>query len=190
MPPWLSIHPVRVLAAFAVTAALLFGARTAWQARQVDRPLLAALEAVPGVEAVRAGRTAGVRVFEVTLGPVTDLQRTYRALDRTIADRLGAPATAYRLTVRDDRDEALEAVFFRIHFAVYEAAARSTFTDLAAVVAALDPADGVDRAEVRVDGRRIYLQLHRGDRYLYEVVPRTSPGAGASGGAPESEGPP
>lgn len=183
MVPWLRIHPVRMLAAFLLTAALLFGAKTAWQARHVEQPLRSAVLGVPGVELVVAGRVAGTRVFQVTLGPVSDLQTTYLAVDRAIAAGLGDSRDGYRITLVDARDEALEQAFVAIHFALYEAAARHTFTELAAAVAALGPEDGVERAAVRVDAHHIYLQLHRGDRHLYAVVPRSPGAAGPAGGA-------
>ncbi len=167
-------------ASFLVAATVITGAHFAWRTGAVQRPLESALLQVPGVESVEVRGKRGTQIITVTLGPVPDLAATYQSVVATIEDSL--PRDDYRLEVLDRRDPVLDEIYHRLHFSLMEAAQRGTFSAMADTVARETDRAGLDLARVSVDHHRIYLQLHLGEAYRYDVVPRLNTDAGAQGG--------
>ncbi|MBX6377424.1 MAG: hypothetical protein IRY95_02650 [Clostridia bacterium] len=170
-----------VLAAFVAGVALLFGGQRLYEARQVDAPLQAAFDRLDVVESFAVRRAEGGYVIEVTLKDVPNLREAYLAVDREAAALLGR--VPYHIVVRDRRDPALVDAFYRLHYAVEEAIATGRFTVLADNLSKEGARLGLDRTAAWVDERFVYLQLHRGDHYLYDLRPRQSSVAKGDGEA-------
>ncbi len=168
----------RVAAAFIVTFCALAGGRTAAYHLQVERPVAAYLAGQPDVVEYRLARDASRLEVAVRLADVRDVQSAYERLEAGLAE--AARGTEVRLALEDARTEELASVYRRIRLCIEEAISRGTFRDMAAAVDSEAERAGLDRWGVYVDSSRVYVQLHMGASYLYDVIPRDR-GLGAAG---------
>lgn len=170
----------KVIVAFLVTFAILTGGRIAAYHVQVERPMEAFLRSRADVAAwqiMPATGSASDLEVRVKLKDVRDLQAAYLQIQDGITRATGRVS---RLIIEDTRTGQLSDAYRRMRFAVEEAMARGTFRDMAKAIDALAAEAGLERWNVYVDSRNVYLQLHEGAHYLYEVIPRKD--ATASGG--------
>lgn len=159
-----------VAISLALSLAVLFGARWLLFTQMVAGPMTRLLTALPTVARFETFRLGGVQVVRLEVADVPDLALAYVDLYRGIGGILGT--APYRLEITDRRSPALQEALYRISPLVQEAMATGQFSLLQPRLAAESRNLGVDRARVVVDGERVYLQLHRGSEYLYEVFPR------------------
>lgn len=173
-----------VVASLLVTLGVLVAGSYAVRAATQDGPLGAFLSDQPAVRSFRIEASgAGGRRITVALGDVPDLGQAYRDLDAGIERALGN--RPYTLVVRDRRTPALAEVFYRVNPLVQEALATGKYANLVAQVESRALGRGADRVRVSLDGERVYVQLHAGADYLYEVLRRPDavrPVPAASGG--------
>ncbi|NLG80752.1 MAG: hypothetical protein GX492_13170 [Firmicutes bacterium] len=163
----------KIILAFLVTFGILTGGRIAAYHVQVERPLESFLREHPDVvdwRLVRGG-SAGLEV-RVRLREVGDIQATYMDLCDGLARAAGRMPV---LVIQDGRTRELSATYRRMRFAVEEAIARGTFQEMAKAIDSEAKEAGLDRWGVYVDSGNVYLQLHKGGHYLYEVIPRHEP---------------
>lgn len=165
----------RLLISVTATFALLVLSFTLIERQSIDRPLIAALSARPGVQRVELSKRDGVTAVRVGLGRVDNLQQEYEAIERAAQEVRGLGP--FRVELDDARDPALEKALYRLHFALQEANATGRFTKMAADLKAAAQNEGIEEPRVYVSADRIYVSLYRGDHYLYEVLPRTRPAA-------------
>lgn len=160
-----------VAVALVVTLGILLGGQYLFRRERVDRPLLEQYKEISAVESASIRDEQGRKVIELQLGEVDDLAKSYRDIEA--ASRNFLEKDSYRLVIVDKRDRGLEDVYYRMHFSLEEAIATGRFTDMADRVGTIAGSSDLDRYRLSVDGQRLYLQLHRGDRYLYAVLERS-----------------
>ncbi len=168
---------------FCVVLAILTGGRVAAYHVQVERPLVAFLSQRPEVLEHSLTRTPPGVEIRVRLADVPNLQSAYAGLRSGLARAAGS--TPWRLVLGDARSGELERVHRRVRLAIEEAVSRGTFREMAACIDELAGAAGLDRWDVYVDSRYVYVQLHKDGRYLYDVVPRPGVSAPQDDGARE-----
>lgn len=162
------------VAAFALATALLLASLARvhdWQS--LGRPLERLLAGRPEVLSYRVAERDGVAEVTVTLADVPNLRETYLQLESALAAELDRP---FRLRVEGRPDARLQADLYALHYHVFDALARGGFADAARRLQDEGRRRGLDRVGFYVDERFAYLQLHRGDRYLYAVWPRAAGG--------------
>jgi len=159
-----------VMLAGGVTLGVLVAGNYAWSRFSVEKPLDQTLRALPGVVEVDMAHQGGVNIIDVTIAEVPDLSKTYGEIDRAVSSRM-APGT-YRLELSDARDAYLEDLYHRIHFDIAEAVATGAFGQAAARFEQTAREAGLDRWKMWVTNDRIYIQLHRHDAYLYQIIER------------------
>jgi hypothetical protein len=106
----------------------------------------------------------------VTAAEVEDLQALYTRLYATAQSKLD-PRTL-ELVVKDNRNEQLSKAYDDVRFYVLEAAATGRFSILQDKPAELAASWNLSRVRVTADANFIYIQLHDGPHYLYDIVPR------------------
>ncbi|MGB9660544.1 MAG: hypothetical protein ACPL5F_00815 [Moorellaceae bacterium] len=168
-----------VLVACLLSAGVLLGGQHVYREFFVQRPLMETLRAEKGVQGVRLERTGNTEKVMVELEPVDSLKQTYLRLEQLL--HRFYPDGKVELIVVDHRSPALEQVWGRCQFAVYEAAVRGNFTTMAEEVEKETQEQGV-KLKLDVDRGHIYVALFQGSSYLYEIVPRETPGRGEDGG--------
>lgn len=174
------LHLWRVVAAAAVTLALLAGFGAWSGSRSNDASLATALAAHPQVADVTVESAGGELQAVVNLGPVPNLREAYLEISRRAEAAAQGRPVALRVT--DRRSPQLLADYYALHYYVAEAMARGTFPETAQSLLDAGSERGLDHVGFYVDPDRIYLQLHRGDDYLYEIIPRNGSQPGATGG--------
>lgn len=153
---------------------LLFGMERLYTFTRIDQPLARFLSAREEVKSFEVRQMGGRVVVRVTLGPVANLRETYVDLEKGIAAIFGA--RPFAIEVVDNRTERLLRDYYELHYALQEALATGRFTEMERKVAQAAQRGGLTRAAVYVDTDYLYIQLQRGDRYLYELVPRHADG--------------
>lgn len=169
-----------ILLALAGGLAALFALAQVYRYSRVDQPLAHFLSQRRDVASFRLAEVGGEVELRVRLGRVDNLRETYLALDQGVRAILGN--RPFRLVVEDERDQRLVEDYYRLHYLIQEGLATGRFTEMAAGVEARARELGLDEARVFVDVDRLFVQLRRGDRYLYEVIARRPAAPGAAGG--------
>lgn len=172
---WHGLRIPVVAVVLVLTLAVLLGGTYVYRRQTETSPLTRQSAAVEGVLAVATGRNGAVTELKVDLAAVADLRQTYRTLEG-VAEGF-VPRERLRLVLADRRTPELEALYHRVHYLVYEAAVRGTYSQLGQVEVMLS---GEERlARVTVDERFVYVQIHdRDGAYLYELVPLARTGGG------------
>lgn len=160
-----------------LTLGLLMGATYAAQLATVHRPLARVLEERPEVQWYQIVRRSGGTTITVQLGATSDLAAVYRELQADVRRVSGGDSV--RLVISDRRNDQLAAVYHELHFAIQEALANGSYSRLAEAAQALATQAGLENHRITVDNDYVYVQLHRGEHYLYEVIERRPGGAGS-----------
>lgn len=160
----------KVILAFLVTFGVLTGGRIAAYHVQVERPLEAFLRQRPDVVNWSLVRGASsTPEVHVRLREVGDIQAAYLGLREGLVQATGRSPV---IVIEDARTQELVGAYRRMRLAVEEAVARGTFQEMARSIDSEARQARLDRWGVYVDSSHVYLQLHKGGRYLYEVIPR------------------
>jgi len=144
----------------------------------VKKPLEKAISSDPDVLWVRIDDRGGQTVLEVALGPVSDLSQTYTRLYNTAGRFLDAEELDLRIA--DKRDPHLEELYKAIHYYLEEASIRGNFGTMIEKCREILEADQSVDYDVTVDHERIYVQMVKGENYLYEVIARVKDGRGGA----------
>lgn len=164
--------PIVVLA-LAAGLALLLGLQQVYKYSRVDQPLSHFYSTRKEVARVRVDELGNRVVVRVTLGSVANLRETYKGLEEGTRNVL--EFYPFELKITDKRDARLVDDFYKLHYILEEGLATGRFTEMSAAFRDAAQGLGLDEARVFVDGDRLYVQLRRGDRYLYELLPRSQP---------------
>lgn len=149
----------------------LLGLNYAYQYSRVDQPLNRYFAQRADVREFHINERGGRLEISVSLQrPVSNLREAYLSLEKGVGDVLGN--RRFRLNIVDNRDARLLDDYYRLHYSLQEALSTGQFSAMAMAVSDQGSALGLDEARVFVDERYLYLQLRRGDRYLYERLPR------------------
>lgn len=156
---------VSVLGLAILTESLVHG-------RQVTSPLVSTLQTVPGVTDARVDGRGKSTAVHVHLADGIDLITVFPQLI-AIKERYLGPGMG-NLHVSDARNEKLTRVYYDLRFQIEEALATGHFTRMASEVAEAALMYSLTDHHIFMDSDNVYLQLHQGEAYLYEVVPRRS----------------
>lgn len=159
-----------VVAAFAVTAAVVFGLQWAVKRYQVEQPLLRAAERVEGVRRAELSFAGGRPTLVVTLGSPRDFRTTYQQLEGLVQGAFGEGAG--RVMLRDNRTGRLSQALYEINFAVQEGLATGRFTEMRKAVEGEAKRLKLSRPYLWAEDDRVYLGLRDGQAALYAVVER------------------
>lgn len=161
--------PVIVIAAL-LTLVLLFGFNVFYREVRIEKPLLDGVKQVKEVKDLKLFNRDGKQVLRVRLGEVADLQRTYIAVREKAGQVFGS--RPYLIEIVDNPSPELEKIYYNLQFPLQEALVRGNFTEMKKAVEAETAPSGVE-ARVYIDQENLYLQLKKGDHYLYRIFPRS-----------------
>lgn len=165
----------RVIIAFLVVASLLFGGEKLLEYQRVENPVLSGVKNIPGVVEARLVNTSNGMTLEVKLQGVTDLAKTYQAIQDKV-EPLGNRLTS--VDIRDSRTQELSDALHDLHFAIQEGIATGHFQNMADQVQALAQKSGVKISYLTVTGDGVYVTLAEKGHYLYAIYPRPETVAG------------
>jgi hypothetical protein len=160
-------RPLVALFALALTLSVLFGGWMVYRSYGIVKPVQDALSHLPYVAAVHISPNDTAHSVEVALKPVNDLGAAYREILKIVQRYMGA-GTAISIT--DQRSNALSTLYENEQPMIFEAIAKKNYTELVRQIAADSRHFGV-QGKVTMDQNNIYIQLKKGENYLYDVVP-------------------
>jgi transposase len=112
---------------------------------------------------------SGLEIY-VNPAETSDFKKTYQQVNHNIMNTM--QKKPYQLIIVDNRDDVLRKVFYKSQFIIYQAISRGSFQDMAFEIDKLAKTAGVE-AWLYIDQKNIYIHLKRGNRNLYEVIPRS-----------------
>jgi hypothetical protein len=178
---WNGIKVHIVALALLVGLGVLWGGQWAYKRYNYERPLTRVLAENKDIASYKIIEEGPEPQVEVRLKQVEDLQETYLDLQQSVAQSVNGKAV--KLTIQDDRDQVLEGVGDGVRLAAYEALERGNFVEMAGYIRSSAAGAGA-QARVFLDGERLYIQIDHGDKYLYDIIPRT----GRTGDAASANG--
>lgn len=161
-----------IVIAVVVTLALLFGIKFVNERFNIEKPLFKLYSETELVLKPSLERQGEITTISLTLKKTDNLFQAYRQINRETEKVLGD--SKFEFKIEDNRSQALEDAFRSSQFVVYEALAKGNYTLIPAEVKKHAEAIGAD-ARVYIDQENIYISLYKGDKYLYEVIPRKNP---------------
>lgn len=162
------IRIVPVFVVLAVALSVLFGGWELYRNFGLVRPLEDTLlqdSAVKRVETIVQGSD---REIKIEMKPVADLQVTYEALEEKVYHSLGTKQV--KIDLLDTRDEGLKTFYRDLQPTLYAGIAQGDFPTMIQRVRAVADKAGVE-SNLSMNDRYIFVQLEKGDHYLYEVLP-------------------
>ncbi len=160
----------RTALVFIVTLLVLYGGKAASYSLQVRKPLDEFFSQQAEVINYTVGQCKDGLCVSVELGDVEDIQSQYVQLWAGIAEATGRIPGS--LSIVDRRNRELEGTFRHMRIHIEEALCRGSFYTMSQAIAEKAEEAGLDRWDVGVDSDYIYVQLHKGGSYLYEIIPR------------------
>ncbi|GAW91542.1 hypothetical protein [Calderihabitans maritimus] len=164
--------PVIILTAI-LTFGLLLGGQWLYTHYQVEQPLAAQLERVNGVDDYYIQKKNAKLLVSVSLAPVNNLMHTYREIEQAVREVF--PGKSIELIVKDRRNKLLERAWYESQFAVHQAVAQGSYVEMARVIEEVSNKYNIERYAVNIDQDNIYVQFHKDEVYLYEIVSRRRP---------------
>lgn len=155
-----------------LTLALLAGGYWLYQRFLVEKPLADALHQLPEVMDWSLRKDKDKKVLIVELASVSNLKESSNAIKDTAEHFLGKEAVEIHLL--DRRSSELEKVMYAVQFPLYEALVQGNFTHMAEFIRIEAENAKLSRYQIYIDESYLYIQLHQGQNYLYEIVPRTT----------------
>lgn len=159
-----------VLVAFVIVLMLGFAGQKILYRQQVQKPLEKRFAAIEGVESVQLKGSTARQELVVTMGKVTELEKTYQQVMDEARNILGEEFDSIQLV--DRRSPRLNEALHASHFAIEEGIATGYFTEMADEVAMVMESIGIDDYRLAVDETNVYLQMVDGENYLFSVFPR------------------
>jgi hypothetical protein len=170
-----------VLTAMAGALLLLFGAQFLYNRQAVEQPLVSIYRNVPSVEHVAVQSTPAGLEVDVRLALVPNLRETYLTLQNQVATVLGSQR--FQLNLVDARTPELVDDFYQMNGVLEQGIATGQFEAMQHQVQAMGAQDGLSQASAIADEHYVYVELVKGDHYLYELLPRQPVVQGVTAGA-------
>ncbi|HEU4965826.1 MAG TPA: hypothetical protein VFV52_18605 [Bacilli bacterium] len=166
------IRWVPMVVSLSLTLSLLFGGWELYRNFGLVAPLEEQLQANAAVTDVQTVVSGQVREVQIGLKKVQDLQTTYEGLAATVHEAMG-DAVAIDVTDNRKQDQNLQDVYRSIQPTLYEGISKGEFPEMIAKVEANTKAAGVD-GQISMNDKYVFVQLEKGDHYLYEILPYNS----------------
>ncbi len=166
--------------AFIITLFILLVGQILWQNHAINKPLEKSLQSIDGVKNIvwnKNSKIVEAVQIEVTLGDVTNIQKTYKEIDQKTHEVLGSKP--YRIIIKDNRTLELENLYDDINSYVQKAISDGDFPLLAQKTEDIAKQVAVN-AKVFVDEQYVYVQLNKEDTSLYMLTLRHSNGIGGN----------
>lgn len=169
----MSLREVRwapVVLVLVLTVGLLLGINRYYQKLHVETPLGQVMQAHPEVKEWYLTKDQKGDLLTVKLGPVDNLLETCNTIQKESEPYLGKEG--WQFHVDDQRSEELEQVYYSIQYAVYEALAQGSFTNLTETLKAESEKARLDHYAIYVNNYHLFVQMQKGENNLYEILPR------------------
>ncbi|NMB41331.1 MAG: hypothetical protein GX996_05285 [Firmicutes bacterium] len=162
-----------VIIALLLTLAMVYTLNYWRHQHLIKEPLKEALLEIEEVECVDISNNKNNIEVLVTLNQTEDLSQTYGEIEEIMLSTYAE--NSFKVILVDNRNTYLESLYEEIHFAVMEGERLGNYTQMKKEISCLlEQEKKLDSYLLRVDQKRIYLQLASKDGFLYEVIPLIS----------------
>lgn len=161
-------YPV-VAVVFIATLSLLFAGQWLYFNFYFKNPLSEEIQKIAAVEQYKILNTPRGRQLQIYLNEVEDLKETYLSIESIPG--IAENKDEIEIVLVDKSDKRLKSIWEIIQFSVYEAIKQGEYTEMVATVKDLSQKAGLDKCRIQIDGRNLYLQLHKEGKYLYRIIP-------------------
>ncbi len=166
------IKIILVLLALLVTLGLLLGGQKIYQARMIERPVVTRLLTLHYVDEAALVNSKGMNTLQVHIKQAGNLKQKYQEIDQIMADQYAK--RNYEIDISDRRDPFLQKQLDKLELALYEAIAQNRYMELEQRFAAA-AGKGDFEYQLQIDQQKLYVQISRGDKFLYEIIDRHNP---------------
>lgn len=149
--------------------AMLFIGQDLYDRYGVEKPLNQAIASVAQGASVQYRKDGPRTVVEVSQAKLVDLGDSYRHILKVSRERFGQNV---RVQIGDQPDIEVEKVWAELQFPVYQGIATGNYTEMKKQADGLIGNPGNVSAKLSMDNENVYVQIEKGDYYIYRVVPR------------------
>lgn len=161
------IRVVPTISALILTFAVLFGGYQVYKNYELVKPLESQLLAIHAVQSAHVLTTGQNPEVVVKLGKVSDLQATYRSIYADVTATLGTPVG---IELQDHRTPALSQLYETMGQILYQGIARGDYMTMTESMQSFAAKAHVT-CRITMNGQDIFVQLSKGNAYLYDIVP-------------------
>ncbi|NLO88945.1 MAG: hypothetical protein GX088_01215 [Clostridia bacterium] len=151
-----------------IVLGLLFAGQWLYKKYFLETPLVEAVNSLPEVEESKLFEKTNV--VEIKLKKVENLQRAYINIENKLKEL--EASQDLKIVITDERDKLLEDLFYKSQFAIHQAIIKGDFIYMHDHISKLVSEAGIERFNIFIDSKNIYVQFHEGDNYLYEIINR------------------
>ena len=167
-----------VVVVLAVTLGILLTVQYFYQKYNVEQPLFKMYSDTELVDDVKLDNEGEVVTVNLSVRKTEDLKEAYRELNGYTEKVLGH--NQFHMELKDKRTKELSDAYYNSQYIIYEALAKGDFTEMAAEIQKNAKNTGA-KARVFIDNDNVYISFIKGDKYLYEVIPRNNAASKVSG---------
>ncbi|MGI6491666.1 MAG: hypothetical protein ACOX0T_04475 [Pelotomaculum sp.] len=164
---WQGLKIPIIIVSLLAGMALFFAGQCLYQKYNYNDPLNRYLSSNQAIEAYNVITHGNMTLVEVALNHEAELMSSYHELNRDLNNILNPKN--FQLNLLDNRDAAIEKVWSKCQYAVYEASYTGNFTEMAVVVNGEAQAGGVE-ATINIDHDQIYLSMQHQGHTLRKVI--------------------
>jgi len=172
-----NIRWAAVFITFAVVLSIFFGVHYLRQKQFIEEPLYQALEGLEEVEAVGLKTKGGRLEIQLSIKKLQDFPLFYQEVEKTVAELYRGE---YILTLKNRPEPGVQAAYQRAHLALFEAMAQGNYVAMGRYVEEVGAEYGLETCRMLVTEEHIYLELVKGDGYLYRRFDRQPKGEEAA----------
>lgn len=168
-----------IIAVVVIVFALLITGQWAYKVYFLEQPVIESLNSLKEVQSVEVDEE--VNAVEINLKEVNNLKEIYRKIEQKLK-RSGS--SDLEIIIFDNRSSELDEAFYQSHFFVHQAVIQGDFVKMKNSIAQIAEKSGIEKVRLFIGDKNIYLQFHKGNNYLYEIINRN----GSSGSEKSSDG--
>ncbi|MEA1962544.1 MAG: hypothetical protein U9N81_14980 [Bacillota bacterium] len=156
--------------ALVISLGLFTGSYRLYQDRMIEKPVITKIDTFSNVENVEIEKNHDGYFVEVNIQTVGDIKEDYKQIDKVVNSSI---KKNYDIHLVDQRDNELQTALDEFQIEIYEALAKNNYVWLQEQLKDLAVTQNYEY-NLYLDEERLYIQLEKGDAFLYEVINRPS----------------
>lgn len=153
-----------------ITAGLLFGGKMLWYKKAVEEPLMSAHNKIAGIKSIQIKAENNLTRVIVFMEKVPKLEEPYNQLFGKLREIYNGKD--FSIEIKDKRNPYLEDLLYKIHFNIEEAIVDGNFSKMADDIDSKLSSEAGVKHRIYVASNMIFVQIEKGENYLYQVYPR------------------
>lgn len=156
-----------VLIVFIIVLSLMLLGQYLLRKKLVIQPIYEAFAGIESVSSVALVENGEQLTLTLTLQEVGRLDDAINEIFQT-ADQFSMP---FQIQIKDQADDKLESVYHQMHYMIEQSITQGNFVEMAETIEEVAESNQIYH-RLKIDRSYVYLQLHHGNNYLYQVISR------------------